>query len=103
MYTHKNHIRQWLVQTFNLKRLDRENIGGSTAALKRSYTIFSNEEKDKKEAEEEIPTKQIRLDGDNGDNYATRSTTRHERSPRLEKESDKRSTTSKDITTTIDR
>ncbi|XP_037828780.1 general transcription factor 3C polypeptide 1 isoform X2 [Lucilia sericata] len=36
MYVHKNHIRSWVVHTFNLKRLDRENIGGSTSAIKRS-------------------------------------------------------------------
>lgn len=37
MYVHKNHIRPWVVHTFNLKRLDRENLGGSTTAIKRSY------------------------------------------------------------------
>lgn len=37
MYVHKNHIRPWVVHTFNLKRIDRENLGGSTTAIKRSY------------------------------------------------------------------
>lgn len=44
MYVHKNHIRSWVVHTFNLKRLDRENIGGSTSALKRSYNQDDTEE-----------------------------------------------------------
>lgn len=42
MYVHKNHIRSWVVHTFNLKRLDRENMGGSTAALKRNYESLTN-------------------------------------------------------------
>lgn len=29
-------MRHWVVHTFNLKRLERENIGGTTAALKRT-------------------------------------------------------------------
>lgn len=35
MYVHKNHIRSWVIHTFNLKRLERENIGGSSTAIKR--------------------------------------------------------------------
>uniref|UniRef100_A0A1B0AFE8 B-block_TFIIIC domain-containing protein n=1 Tax=Glossina pallidipes TaxID=7398 RepID=A0A1B0AFE8_GLOPL len=42
MYVHKNHIRSWVVHTFNLKRLERENMGGSTAALKRNYETLTN-------------------------------------------------------------
>lgn len=47
MYVHKNHIRPWVVHTFNLKRLDRENLGGSTTAIKRTYNnneLSSSEE-----------------------------------------------------------
>lgn len=44
MYVHKNHVRSWVVHTFNLKRLDRENMGSSTAAIKRTYEQSTHEE-----------------------------------------------------------
>lgn len=42
MYVHKNHIRSWVVHSFNLKRLDRENIGGSATAIKRTWNQDEN-------------------------------------------------------------
>lgn len=35
-FVHKSHMRHWLVRTFNLKRLECENIGGAKAAVKRA-------------------------------------------------------------------
>ncbi|KAM7349164.1 general transcription factor 3C polypeptide 1 isoform 1-T4 [Cochliomyia hominivorax] len=46
MYVHKNHIRPWVVHTFNLKRLDRENMGGITSSIKRSYNQIDNASSD---------------------------------------------------------
>ncbi|XP_073816879.1 general transcription factor 3C polypeptide 1 [Musca autumnalis] len=58
MYVHKNYVRSWVVHTFNLKRLDRENLGTSTAALKRSYEQMSaGEEKEKDDAPSEAKRK----------------------------------------------
>lgn len=62
MYVHKNHIRSWVVHTFNLKRLDRENIGGSTSAIKRS---FNQEESISSEESCEIKSKRCKtISGD---------------------------------------
>lgn len=57
MYVHKNHIRSWLVHTFNLKRLDRENMGGSTTALKRALSL---EKSGSCEEDDELPIKKAR-------------------------------------------
>uniref|UniRef100_A0A1A9WA75 B-block_TFIIIC domain-containing protein n=1 Tax=Glossina brevipalpis TaxID=37001 RepID=A0A1A9WA75_9MUSC len=55
MYVHKTRMRSWVVHTFNLKRLERENIGGSTTALKRNYESLSNKTEDNSEEDAENP------------------------------------------------
>ncbi|XP_013119342.2 general transcription factor 3C polypeptide 1 [Stomoxys calcitrans] len=56
VYVHKNHMRSWVVQTFNLKRLDRENMGSTTATIKRTYNEMAcgDQEEDNNS---EVPSK----------------------------------------------
>lgn len=68
MYVHKNHIRQWVVHTFNLKRLDRENMGTSTAALKRTYDqMISGHEEDSCTNTEEPQAKRLNSEQNSND------------------------------------
>lgn len=69
MYVHKDHIRSWVVHTFNLKRLDRENMGGSTKALKRSFSqmITANKDESNLEEKQEINPKRSKTASDEDD------------------------------------
>lgn len=46
VFVHKKHMRPWVVQTFSLKRLEMENMGGTTSALKRTLNKTTCNEDD---------------------------------------------------------
>ncbi|XP_075148767.1 general transcription factor 3C polypeptide 1 [Haematobia irritans] len=62
MYVHKNHMRSWVVHTFNLKRLERENMGSTH---KRTYDQMLSADQAEDEDSGEL-AKRSRLECDEG-------------------------------------